>query len=89
MRVAIAILVAMFAVACAHKAEPVIRTVEVVKPVAVACNPNVGPEPSWVEIDRLLLSGSPDEMLKAAYAGYKLARGYIAEQAAGLKGCAG
>lgn len=88
-RATIAILIAMVAVGCAHRPEPIVRTVEVKVPVVTPCNPKVGPEPDWTAIDATLATGPADEMLKAAFAGYRLARSYIKEQAAGLKGCAG
>lgn len=70
------------------RAEPVVRTVEVKVPVAVACDPKVSAEPDWSEVEAGLRSNDIGEQLKAAYGGYKLARAYIAEQATGLKACA-
>jgi hypothetical protein len=45
--------------ACAHKPEPVIRTVTVTVPVAVPCKVNVGPEPEYADTDSALRA-APD-----------------------------
>lgn len=70
------------------KGAPEVRTVEVKVPVAVPCDPKVSPEPDWTEVERQLHSPEAAEMLRGAYAGYKMARAYIREQATGLKACA-
>ena len=46
---------AIMLVGCATPgAEPVIRTVEVNKPVPVKCKPNIGPEPTYPDSDEAL-----------------------------------
>jgi hypothetical protein len=72
---------------CTTTRPPKVEVVEVKIPVAVPCDPKIGPEPDWTEVERAIRDGDAGEMLRQLYAAYKRARGFIAEQKAGLEGC--
>lgn len=57
--------------ACAHRPEPVIRTVEVKVPVPVACRIDLGSEPDRAQVEAVLKTGEAAEMLKWLYAYFR------------------
>ena len=76
--------------ACASAGAPVLRTVEVKVPLAVACDPKIGPAPSYPDSDEALTE-APDlfERVKLLLAGRELRKGREAELEAGIRGCSG
>lgn len=57
----VVILMSALLAACGHRPAPppIIKTIEVQVPVPVYCNPNLGPEPAYVDNDEAL-AAAPD-----------------------------
>ena len=74
---------------CASHREPIVRTVEVRIPVAVPCDPKVGPAPDYPDTDRAL-KDAPGlfERVRLLLAGRELRKARETELEAGIRGCA-
>lgn len=84
----LAVLAALFVAACQHSPEPVIRTVEVLKPVAVPCDAKPPARPAFPDTDAALTRAEADEMLALLYAGRKMRDPYIAALETAIEACA-
>jgi hypothetical protein len=71
---------------CSLLKPPPVQPVEVNIPIPVSCMPPSVPEPGW-NIPRLQPMAAEEVKLKAELADLELARGYIGELEAELKGC--
>lgn len=83
---------ALLLVSCASKPaprpEPVVQIVEVAVPIPVACTPDIGPEPTYIDTDAALIAAADlFERVKLLLAGrdQRIARDEV--KTAALEGC--
>lgn len=76
--------------ATAPPPQPVVKTITVDVPVAVPCQPQLGPEPAYPDTAAAVEatpSGQIEQLVQLLLAGRDLRQAWIAEQAAAIKGC--